>query len=945
MQPVMIFLLWLSMAVPGLEFEPVKPNAAALTPVLAPPVITCPPSITVSCRNYDPTLWAYGEATATDPTCPDPAVITAAVSYNLFDTICNRGTIVRTFTATNCEGASSQCTQQIVVEYEQDYFVRFPNDVVTSAENPDGEYGTPTFYGEDCELMGISYSDEVFADTTLGNCLRIERTWHIINWCTFDPTQPLTWVPNPNPSATPGNPINFVGPVVSSCNPPANTPPAWLPTTVKITPFDPAPTNYCLFYFANANGYEYRQIIRINGVAAPVVSGCPVAPVQFNDPTANDTLLWNAVFDTAQAAIDWSEAPADLQVQSSGTVQRIDYVLSLDLDSDGTRETVVSSTLPQTPGVVRYGNYGTPNLGGGTPVAFDLRPVAANVRWRFAVEQIVTDSTHGARVRWNTVQAPGTFVTPELPAGSHTIQWIVTGACGQVTNCAYSFYIPPAFDPAPVSVSCPPDATVSCEAFDATLEAYGYASATAGCLDTLLVSISDADFNAQCNTGVLVRTFTATDCENASASCVQTIEVAYEQDYFIRFPNDVVVTDCPLPESFGEPVFFGQDCETLSLSHTDEMFTIVPDACYRIERTWHVINWCTFDAAQPLVYVPNPSPNANAASAINLVGPVVSACGTTGAWASTTTKILPTDAAPTDYCTFFNVNANGYEYKQIIKIIGLGNPEVSNCPAEAPLYPDSTVNDPMSWSAVYDPAAPAQDLTETPVDLQLAFTDPCQDPNVDVQYLLYLDLDGNGTRETVVNSAADNAPNVVLYGNSLDPAFLAGTPVAFDDRPVPTAEKWKFALEVTPSTDGYTAAVRWTTEATPSVFAVPELPAGNHRVRWIVTNACGNTAVCDYAFTVANGITSAAHTAPGGERRVRVVPNPTAETFELRIAGAASDDAYTFVLTNALGQVVHRQSFTGDRLTVEAGALPRGCYGFRIEYGAAVAGTGKVILH
>jgi hypothetical protein len=117
----------------------------------------------VTCEQFDPSLWLYGKAAIYDNCCLDETKVyqgqcglTHAVNYAQFDTLCNKGTIVRTFRAFDCHGQSSQCTQRVVVTYEQDYFVRFPNDVIVTVCDGTGVYGEPTFFGEDCELLGVS---------------------------------------------------------------------------------------------------------------------------------------------------------------------------------------------------------------------------------------------------------------------------------------------------------------------------------------------------------------------------------------------------------------------------------------------------------------------------------------------------------------------------------------------------------------------------------------------------------------------------------------------------------------------------------------------------------------------------------------------------------------------------------------------------------------------
>lgn len=136
------------------------------------------------------------------------------MNYSQFDTLCNKGTLVRTFRAFDCHGFSSQCTQRIVVNYEQDYFVKFPNDVIVTVCDGTGNYGEPTFFGKDCELLGVSHSDEVFT-VVPDACFKIERTWKIINWCTYDPAGQCINVPNPNPNSISNHPSNLPGPIVS----------------------------------------------------------------------------------------------------------------------------------------------------------------------------------------------------------------------------------------------------------------------------------------------------------------------------------------------------------------------------------------------------------------------------------------------------------------------------------------------------------------------------------------------------------------------------------------------------------------------------------------------------------------------------------------------------------------------------------------------------------
>ncbi len=154
----------------GLDGEPIYNECMIQVEVQdkIKPICQPPAHVTVACENFDPSLWLYGKAEVLDNCCLDKTKeyqgqcgLAHSVSYTLFDTVCNRGTIVRTFRAYDCHGLSSQCTQRVVVNYNQKYYIKFPNDTIVTACNAGFNYTEPKFYGEDCELLGVSYEDHV----------------------------------------------------------------------------------------------------------------------------------------------------------------------------------------------------------------------------------------------------------------------------------------------------------------------------------------------------------------------------------------------------------------------------------------------------------------------------------------------------------------------------------------------------------------------------------------------------------------------------------------------------------------------------------------------------------------------------------------------------------------------------------------------------------------
>jgi len=421
---------------------------------------------------------------------------------------------------------------------------------------------------------------------------------------------------------------------------------------------------------------------------------------------------------------------------------------------------------------------------------------------------------------------------------------------GNYNECQVQVYVEDKLKP---TCSAPANVTVACENFDPTLWAYGMASGVDNCcIDTVLTLDNYNSFDTVCSKGTITRTFRVVDCGGQYTTCTQSIVVNYNQNYFIRFPNDWNITQCNSGfDNFGQPEFFGEDCELLGITHSDVLFTVVPDACFKIERTWTIINWCTFNPNQPCIEVPNPNPNALNDHPSNLVGPTVSPAGTPAPWAPSNVRINPTDLLPTNFSTFWSANANCFKYKQIIKITDKKAPDIQ-CPTAPVEVCDETTNNPQLWNETYwfDNMTGSHNLCEAPVDLCITATDDCSFSDVKIKYLLFLDLDNNGDMETVVNSTNPPPPNTVFFGNANNPNFSGGTPRAFDERLVALNQKYQFAIQTSVSGNDKIACLRWNTQLQPNDYVIPELPYGTHKIKWIVEDGCGNEKVCEYTFVV-----------------------------------------------------------------------------------------------
>ncbi|MBK8492613.1 MAG: T9SS type A sorting domain-containing protein [Saprospirales bacterium] len=158
----------------------------------------------------------------------------------------------------------------------------------------------------------------------------------------------------------------------------------------------------------------------------------------------------------------------------------------------------------------------------------------------------------------------------------------------------------------PIVLSCPAAVTITCDDYlnnlaaalanedYSVLDQYGAPTFFDNCQYEEEYTVTQNLDN--CSKGTITRSWKATDGTNSPVTCTQTIFVNHISDWVVEFPANVTVecTDGQLPDT-GEPAIFHDECELIAVSYEDQTFTVVPDACYKIERVWTVINWCVYE--------------------------------------------------------------------------------------------------------------------------------------------------------------------------------------------------------------------------------------------------------------------------------------------------------------------------------------------------------------
>ncbi len=114
-----------------------------------------------------------------------------------------------------------------------------------------------------------------------------------------------------------------------------------------------------------------------------------------------------------------------------------------------------------------------------------------------------------------------------------------------------------------------------------------------------------------CGTGTIERHFTAVDPSGNSSSFTQTLVLSYAQalqEADIDWPEDYQLADCSspqgllpdsLPAGHDRPVVADQVCGLVAFSYEDALFDIAEPACFKIVRTWTVVDWCQYDPENP----------------------------------------------------------------------------------------------------------------------------------------------------------------------------------------------------------------------------------------------------------------------------------------------------------------------------------------------------------
>jgi len=531
---------------------------APLTLVNGTVTITCPPTTTISC-SVPPLPANTGTATATT-NCPSSSAVTITYTDNAQMTGCmGTGTITRTWKATDQCGASATCIQSIVVEDNTSPTLTCPPFKIISCESDT----TPATLGsavamDNCtptNLITITHTDHL---ENLGQCNgtgSFTRHWTAMDMCgnvaaciqtivIIDNTAPvLNLPPSLTISCEQSTSTSFTGQAEAfdNCTPVNALVITFSDNVLGLTGCSGTGTIVRTWSAKDAcfNISTGTQFITIKDNTPPTIScpgnvtiSCEASILPANTGTFSASDLCGSVF------TGYTDQVVQQVCNGTGTINRTWTAI------DGCGN--VSSCL-QTITIID------------TTIPAITCPANITVDCALGVLPAVTGAPVVSDNCTSTANLVVTYTDIEVgPLGCNGTgdlrrSWTVADACGNSMTCVQMIHITDLLKP---TITCPPPATISCES--SVLPAVtGTATAVDNCTpqaNVVINYIDDLSGLFGCNhTGVLKRTWTATDLCGNTTSCIQQIWIVDNTLPDITCPANVEIScsDSSAPNATG----------------------------------------------------------------------------------------------------------------------------------------------------------------------------------------------------------------------------------------------------------------------------------------------------------------------------------------------------------------------------------------------------------
>lgn len=172
---------------------------------------------------------------------------------------------------------------------------------------------------------------------------------------------------------------------------------------------------------------------------------------------------------------------------------------------------------------------------------------------------------------------------------------------GLSNSCMVTVHVQDKIDPV---ITCPNPITIDCTVDFTDLSITGEPTGYDNCGGTITKLEDNVQLN-DCGTGVIYRTWVMTDGGGRTDNCTQTITVTNGNVFngnntnMLRFPADVSLEGCMNQNTdeaqTGVPQINAGICSLVAYTSSDKVFNFQDGACFKILRTFTVIDWCQYD--------------------------------------------------------------------------------------------------------------------------------------------------------------------------------------------------------------------------------------------------------------------------------------------------------------------------------------------------------------
>ncbi len=140
---------------------------------------------------------------------------------------------------------------------------------------------------------------------------------------------------------------------------------------------------------------------------------------------------------------------------------------------------------------------------------------------------------------------------------------------------------------------------------------FGQALGQDNCPSTSITQ-SVVDNRNSCGLGSIQRTFKVQDEQGLfnGQACRQFISVGALHDYSIRLPEDEEVANCLAPNYVGVQ-YTTAGCDLITVATRLDTFMALSSECYKLRITYDLINWCEYSGTQNAYNIPRDADNDN----------------------------------------------------------------------------------------------------------------------------------------------------------------------------------------------------------------------------------------------------------------------------------------------------------------------------------------------